>query len=425
LSGNGLYNVKRLDYTPVHEGEYRAPGFENPVMEARPYDPNYLATLPYDIFEKLVIDNEITGRSLISLCSTDTRLYNKCNERGQKLFKQLLSRDHPDIDLTRVRNYRQAYVNTLGKLSIYTRIPRESFTIDDVGVSQVILLDQDLILYLTYGSTLKALELRHLGYGNLNDKMNTRTLAISFGSRIVQIAGNKNALLYLTEQGSVYYVIPQPYLEITFATDKDLKKVERIPPIKKIASKAGHHAMIDNEDRVWVFGSNEFGGLGIKPEGDLLFVESPIRLMGFKARDVQCGQNITAILDQHGRIWVLGAHITTTPEMIPYTQGITEMAVGESFIAFLDGDGRVWVYDIQIVYDSTIDDYKRAFILNMIKDIPKILKINASDRFICLFDENRSVQMYNLENHKLTLIAENVNVTDMTIISASIVAIIS
>lgn len=65
---------------------------------------NKFRSLFHDLFRKLIIDNNIRGKDLISLCLTDKLLSEKCIYRDEDIFKYLLAEDF-DFDFSRFRGY--------------------------------------------------------------------------------------------------------------------------------------------------------------------------------------------------------------------------------------------------------------------------------------------------------------------------------
>lgn len=87
----------------------------------------------------------------------------------------------------------------------------------------------------------------------------------------IAVSCRKDAFMYITIDGSLWMTtapIPDAYSEYVLEDISGFKKVPRLPPVYKISSSGSHTMVIDERGRLWAYGDNSRGqlGLGCKDE---------------------------------------------------------------------------------------------------------------------------------------------------------------
>jgi len=144
--------------------------------------------------------------------------------------------------------------------------------------------------------------------------------------------------------------------------DREIRSVPtRVPfpgHVKAVFAGRYYTIIIDMEDSVWAFGLGEMGQLGLG-DGDNRYVPSqvftatgPLKAGPSSLKTVSTGWQHTAVIDPEGKVWVFGLNDKgqlglgdyeprISPAQIP---GITakEVSLGSTFTVLLDLEGKVW-----------------------------------------------------------------------------------
>lgn len=134
------------------------------------------------------------------------------------------------------------------------------------------------------------------------------------------------------------------------------KRVESLAHIQFITIAGGnigqekskrHFLALDTNGKVWAWGNNDHGqlGLGVMGEGtDPTQIPELHNIVGIAA-----GENISLAWDQDGRLWTFGEAYSQlgTQQFSPSPlsiSGVINAGVGSRYILVLDNQGKVWVW---------------------------------------------------------------------------------
>ncbi|SEU37220.1 Alpha-tubulin suppressor [Myxococcus fulvus] len=126
-----------------------------------------------------------------------------------------------------------------------------------------------------------------------------------------------------------------------------------LPRIKAIAAGQTHSLALDMDGRVWAWGKNDFGQLGLGATGGLVTV--PTRVSGLSSiQAISANGNFSLALGQDGRVWAWGQNASgqvgagavstaeSTPRQVNSLPTIRAIAAGHNHALALDADGKVW-----------------------------------------------------------------------------------
>lgn len=186
------------------------------------------------------------------------------------------------------------------------------------------------------------------GYGILSD--------------VRSIAAGKNFGMALDGDGQVWTWGDNDYYKLGRGADSEPDK-ENIPGrvnsvlsgCKAIAAGYNHGLALDSQGRVWSWGKNEGGALGISGIAER---SKPGLASGTlpMVKDIAAGYDFSMALAEDGSIWAWGANGrgqlgdgTNTPRPFPaqassVLSGITAISAGYQHAMALDSQGRVWVW---------------------------------------------------------------------------------
>jgi len=73
--------------------------------------------------------------------------------------------------------------------------------------------------------------------------------------------------------------------------------------VKDVSAGGGHTVVVDTEGEVWIWGSNRSGQLGLGNQTDQ---PSPVRLPRIRAKSISAGKSHTMLIDFEGNVWGFG-----------------------------------------------------------------------------------------------------------------------
>jgi alpha-tubulin suppressor-like RCC1 family protein len=228
----------------------------------------------------------------------------------------------------------------------------------------------------------------------------------------IQLLGGSTAHLYLTEEGKVfmYKTFHQnPFQSLAREDSPSVKQIQ-IPGDKKAVSvhaRYQHAIALDEDGRVYTWGSNTFGELGYL--GDWLGSPTPTLVEGLKNRKiiaVQAGSAHSVALDDQGRVYTWGSNThgelgngTVTRSFYPsQVQGlegvkIVSIQAGQISTFALDDQGRVYQWGKvhfspkfphlgdQCTFPNLVSTFKNQ----------KIISIHAGGHHVLALDEDGKV----------------------------------
>lgn len=312
------------------------------------------AKLPTDIFNKLILDNNVKGKDLISLCVSNSNINEKCNWKNQQLFRHLLRRDY---DIDEPNNPRDLYSKVaMAKIYLFG----ENYYVDEHGSHNnprlaemrvpgyenpeitSVAVSKNYMAFLSPNGVVTAVGIRY--DGNIIREI-SRAVQIPISTPIVSIEFGRgadggilrlldaNGKFYHTRAGravfSEYYIFPPVELELPFRV--------------KSFSGYQHIAFLDYEGHVWTTETNARGQLGRHT------VDKVSMVPGFSGvRQVKSGSEYTVILDADGVVWIIGA-IPGSPPGIPANinpvrvegvSNVKQISAGYNHMGFIDEHGQ-------------------------------------------------------------------------------------
>jgi len=179
------------------------------------------------------------------------------------------------------------------------------------------------------------------GSGTATSSMSYHTAVIALNDSSVWTFGdNRFGQLGLGDQDAGFRTIP---LQIT------------TPYLRARAVSVGgfHTIVIDLSGKVWAFGSNNQGQLGL---ADVIIQSTPVEVpLGAPAKAVSAGGYHTIIVDIYNRVWVFGNNRfgqlglgdrseRRIPTLLPDLYASESISAGSVHTVIVDPQGRVWVF---------------------------------------------------------------------------------
>src|SRR3990167_8729980 len=195
-----------------------------------------------------------------------------------------------------------------------------------------------------------------LGLGD--NTARSKTTKIEALPKIASIAGGYYHSLFLDEEGSVWscgYNGGGGALGLGDSTNRLIPvKIEGIPKIKLIAGGIHFSMFLDEEDNVWVCGSNSNGELGLAHNQNTNKPQKNGNLVGISA--IAGGYNCSMFLDKQGNVFTCGKNnhgqlgqgdnnSRNTPQKVNNLPPIAFLSTcnsAEYFAQVVDFEGRVW-----------------------------------------------------------------------------------
>lgn len=315
------------------------------------------AMLPNDIFNKLVIDNNIKGKDLLSVCFSNSIINKKCDWRDQQLFRYLLRRDY-DIDesitprdmYTKVvmakvyllgENYNpDANGNHVNARLAEMRLPGyENPEVASVAASRsyMAILSPDGVVTavgISYGNVAKTVQVPSMG----------NIIKIGFGK-----GGEGGTLRLLDSDGKLYHAY------ISRAMHRILPQVPTIAmnlpfKAKSFSDGISHAVFLDYDGQIWTMGNNRSGQLGHNlgdNDGTVIAM-----IPGFAGvKQAVAGKECTVILDAEGKVWIVGeipgtpptGLVDINPKLIEEFINVKQISAGYRQMGFIDETGQAYL----------------------------------------------------------------------------------
>lgn len=139
--------------------------------------------------------------------------------------------------------------------------------------------------------------------------------------------------------GRIEYYIDQSG-NVNIKIGNDISQFDGLPPIRQIIHEDKNDfrtVFIDEEDSVWVYGSNSEGCLGL---GEIQYVNEPTKLLDLPPiKQVELTEHHTYMLDVSGKVYGYGVNI---PRVINELPPIKKIISIEESIYFLDTQRNLW-----------------------------------------------------------------------------------
>ena len=167
--------------------------------------------------------------------------------------------------------------------------------------------------------------------------------------------GNENTL-FLMKDGTVWTCGAYSRGTQGLGRLKDyVRKPTQIPGLENIVQITcgfGHNAALDREGRIWIWGRNDLGQLGL---GDKASRDTPVRMELENITAVNCGGKFTLAQDAGGQLWGWGSNayrvlqdsakkVFLSPLALEGFDGmtVTSFSGGSDCAFFLDDQGVLW-----------------------------------------------------------------------------------
>lgn len=139
---------------------------------------------------------------------------------------------------------------------------------------------------------------------------------ISTIADVIDVEAGEDHSLILTANGTVYATGRNAFGQLGVSVDKTNRNSFEIVPINAtiqyIAAGKAMSMAVDTEGKVWVWGKNTSGQLGLNIESEYISTPTKISTIGgntnYKAATVSAGTNTTEVLMSSGELYVAGAN---------------------------------------------------------------------------------------------------------------------
>ncbi|CEP00073.1 Regulator of chromosome condensation (RCC1) repeat [Plasmodiophora brassicae] len=197
-----------------------------------------------------------------------------------------------------------------------------------------------------------------LGHGDLKSAESPKRVEALDGQRVVQVACGKYHTLARTDDGKVYAWGRGEYGRLGLNSNRDRTSpqlIEAIPgPVKLIATGSASSAAITESGRLYMWGKNDTGqlGLGGSSNLDMFALEGiPTLVEALKDEtiaDVSCSDRHTLACTTDGRVFIWGDR----QWMLPYelksaelgNDPVVQVAAGHNFSVILTAVGNVFTW---------------------------------------------------------------------------------
>uniref|UniRef100_A0A7S4IAW0 RCC1-like domain-containing protein n=1 Tax=Vannella robusta TaxID=1487602 RepID=A0A7S4IAW0_9EUKA len=196
----------------------------------------------------------------------------------------------------------------------------------------------------------------HIGRSCEGINVHSQPYKIQGLENIQTVNCGRNHILCLSISGEVWSYGNNSYF-LLGNTDISLIALPIPERIEKISSGEFHCLALDILGFVWVFGSNEHNRLGFEiedtPEQPPLVVPNPERMKLEQIRQVECGPDFSACINQSGNVYVfgnnqwkkLGLHheaAVQKPTLLPFPVPIQMISLGPRHSIAIDIENQFW-----------------------------------------------------------------------------------
>jgi alpha-tubulin suppressor-like RCC1 family protein len=343
----------------------------------------------YDLFQTIILSSNIRGKHLIALCNSSKKINEFCNRPFQ-----LKNRQGVPVGPPQEQYLFRLLLDQIRAKVPFGKTPREAYIERVVGVGV-------LVFGRGRNGTLGLKKSDIQPGGDISQPRLNKRL-----HNIVQATGGNNHSLCLDNQGRVWVFGDNQYGQLGLGNlVKKFKPVlnPNLNNITYISCGTVHSVCLDIQGRVWCFGNNADGQLGLGDNvGSLIPTLNPLLK---DIVQVACGDAQTLFLDKDGHVWVTGQNSDgelglgdqqqrNLVVLNPYLENIVQVACAEFSSYFLDSQGRVWSCGMNFygqlgLGDSGVD--KSRFIPTLIPTLSNIVQIasNGGNHVLCLDNQGR------------------------------------
>ena len=111
--------------------------------------------------------------------------------------------------------------------------------------------------------------------------------------------------IIIDDQNNVYTFGSNESGQLGLGDDQNRNKATQIPKIKakQVAAGGSHTVLIDEDNNVLTFGNNKYGQLGLNDNNNRLI---PTHILNLKAKQVSAGLGYTIVIDLDNNVWSFG-----------------------------------------------------------------------------------------------------------------------
>ncbi|NTX01861.1 MopE-related protein [Myxococcus sp. CA040A] len=132
-------------------------------------------------------------------------------------------------------------------------------------------------------------------------------------------------------------------------------RIHGLPAIKALAAGTAHSLALDVSGRVWAWGQNASGQVGLGAAGGTVLVPTQVTTLP-AIQAIAANGSFSLALSTDGQIWAWGQNTSgqvgtgstsaavPTPGVIPWLPTLRAIAAGVNHALALDADGRVWAW---------------------------------------------------------------------------------
>jgi alpha-tubulin suppressor-like RCC1 family protein len=343
-----------------------------------------LNKLDYNSFLTIIILGNIRNKHLLALAASSKKLREFCNRP-----LELLNNDGNEIGHSENQYLFRLLLNRMGIRIPIGKSPKETYS-ERIVEGEV----------LAFGNNRNG----QLGLGDYQQRDFVSSLK-ALKNNIIQIAGGDRHSLFLDNNGRVWVsgMNNDGQLGLGHFTWACFPKL--IPTLENIVQvSAGntHSLCLDNQGHVWSFGGNLFGQLGLGYIEDVRKIPIPTIIANLNnIIQISAGSNFSLCLDDTGRVWSFGSESygqlgvvyfeNDVPNLTPNLKNIIQISTGCNHSLCLDNQGRVWAFGKNILGSLGLGDYENRRTSRIITCLENITKIYAKgDRSYCLDDQGRT-----------------------------------
>ncbi len=221
----------------------------------------------------------------------------------------------------------------------------------------------------------------------------SHTLLIDMNNNVWSFGSNSNGQLGLGNSG--------------YDTNKnEPTKINGIKA-KFVSCGSSHTLVIDMNNNVWAFGSNEYGQLGLGNNGYNTNITVPTKINGIKAKYISCGNIHTVLIDMNNDVWAFGNNIfgklglgdNTNRNVPTKINGINAKYVscGHSHTVLIDMNNNVWSFGDNYNGQLGLGYYTKRNVPTKINGI-KAKYVSCGNTYTMLIDMNNDVWVFGSNN---------------------------
>ena len=313
-----------------------------------------------DIFFMIVLDGDLSGDDVAALCLTCRRLKYLCHSQNEVLYKRLLWKQYEEVSPD--RHYWRYVRRATAKLGVFSFKEIDS----EYDTDQIGLRDFTKHTHVKADGKLMGVvsELRDYYLSDEQNRDAVSRMARAKWKKIERISWD--SVYIISEANELHRIV-----DLNFA---DTSCHALLPNIQSVAVHYRSESLLstlalDIQGRIWVYGDNVVGHLG---------VDEPVELKTFRllpdhigVKQIALSAYNMAFIDANDRLWTCGdgtqgtlgyklqdpgAELQITPKLVENFEGVKKISIG-TVMVFLDSIGRVWACGSTGVHDPQPEDF--------------------------------------------------------------------